>query len=296
MANERFRSVKQQVTSRFELLEAQPILGFPIASYRRFKEIGGKQLAFVVGGNLFVSVIPLFIIGYAIIEKFNPDRSFAVILIERFHLDGETAALVRSTFTNARSGQSTALSLSVVSLFVTGFGVATTVQTAYARAFRVAPLRGVRKFARGAAWLALMLGVTGLVLTLRYWSDTRPWWFLAPMLPALALLNFVFFLVSPRLLLDLPFAWRHLVPGAVICVVVNGIVGAVSAAFLRNWLDAYGRAYGGFGVTLAFLAWIGVLATFWVWIGAIAGVYWERFAGAGEVAAIEEISERAAGT
>jgi hypothetical protein len=64
--------------------------------------------------------------------------------------------------------------------------------------------------------------------------------------------------------------------------------------FLRNWLTAYGHAYGGFGVALAFLSWIGVLATFWVWIGAIAAVYWERFADAAPVARLDGGSARAA--
>lgn len=283
----RYRVAKERVEARVDVVEAHPILGFPIASYRRFAEIDGKQLAFVIGGNLFISVIPLLIIGYAIVERFNPDRSFAAIVVQRFHLDGETAAVVRETFTNARSGRNAALSLSVGSLFVTGYEVATTVQAAYARAFRVAPLDGFRRFVRGAAWLALMLTGTVVELTLRYWAESRPWWFLVLMLPVLVGFTFAFYLMSPRLLLDVPFAWRHLAPGAAICVVVNGVVGAVSAAFLRDWLGAYGQAYGAFGVTLAFLAWIGVLATFWVWIGAIAAVYWERFAGPSEVAAIE---------
>jgi uncharacterized BrkB/YihY/UPF0761 family membrane protein len=239
---------------------------------------------------MFISVIPLFIVGYAILEAFNPNRSIAVVVIQRFHLTGEPAALVRQTFTNARSGRNVALSLSLVSLLVTGFSVATTVQTAYARAFRVKPLRGAEKFIRGAAWLALMLAVTATAVTLRYWAHSRPWWFLVLTLLVLAATTFVFYLVTPRLILHLPFEWHDLIPGAAICVVANGIVSAVSVLLMRRWLSAYGHAYGSFGVALAFLAWIGILATFWVWIGAIAGVYWERFAGAAEVAQIEEMS------
>jgi uncharacterized BrkB/YihY/UPF0761 family membrane protein len=275
-------------------LEQRPLLGFPIASYRRFKEIDGKQLAFVIGGNLFISVIPLLIVGYAIIEAFNPNRTIAVVLIQRFHLSGDTAALVRQTFTNARSGRNIALSLSVVSLLVTGFTVATTVQTAYARAFRVTPLRGVDKFVRGAAWLTLLVTLMVVALTLRYWAQTRPWWFVALTLPLLVAMTFFFFLETPRLLLDRQFPWRHLVRGALVCVVAYEIINAISVFFLRNWLTAYGHAYGGFGVAVAFLSWIGVLATFWVWIGAIAAVYWERFAGAAPVAQLDGGSARAA--
>jgi membrane protein len=288
---ERVRGASAHLSKRISALEERPVLGFPIASYRRFKEIDGKQLAFVIGGNLFISVIPLFVVGYAIIEAFNPQRTFAVVVIQRFHLTGQTADLVRQTFTNARSGRNVALSLSIVSLLVTGFGVATTVQTAYARAFRVEPLRGAEKLVRGGLWLVLMLTTTGIGLTLRYWADSRPWWFVAAAVPLILAANFAFYLVTPRLLLDVPFEWRHLVPGAAICVVALAVVSGVSVFLMRKWLSAYGHAYGGFGVALAFLSWIGVLALFWVWIGAIAGVYWERFATEPERAAVEEASE-----
>jgi uncharacterized BrkB/YihY/UPF0761 family membrane protein len=283
-----------QLSGHVDSLEARPVLGFFIASYRRFKEIDGKQLAFVIGGNMFVSVIPLFIVGYAILEAFNPHRTIAVVMIQRFHLTGQTAALVTQTFSNARSGRNVALSLSVVSLFVTGFGVATTVQTAYAKAFRMEPLRGAQKFARGAVWLLLMLATTATGLTLRYWAQSRPAWFLAVTVPVLIAINFGFYVVAPRLLLDVPFAWRHLVPGAAACVIAYGIVSGISLFLMRNWLSAYGHAYGPFGISLALLSWIGIIALFWVWIGAIAAVYWERFASSSERAEVEEFSEHRA--
>ena len=293
-AVQRIHGRASQLSEHVDALERRPVLGFPIASYRRFKEIDGKQLAFVIGGNMFVSVIPLFIVGYAILEAFNPHRTIAVVVIQRFHLSGQTAALVTQTFSNARSGRNVALSLSIVSLLVTGFGVATTVQTAYAKAFRMEPLRGAQKFSRGGAWLVLMLGTSGVGLTLRYWAQSRPAWFLALTVPALLAINFGFYLVTPRLLLDVPFEWRHLVPGAAACAVAYAIIGAVSVFLMRNWLGAYGHAYGPFGISLAFLSWIGIIALFWVWIGAIAAIYWERFASSSERAEVEDVSEHRA--
>ena len=92
----------------------------------------------------------------------------------------------------------------------------------------------------------------------------------------LLLLEFGFFLVTPRLLLDLPFAWRDLVSGAAVCTVAGAIVHVVSVFFLRNWFSEYGNAYGGFGIALALIAAVGIIASFWVWIAALMGVYWER--------------------
>jgi uncharacterized BrkB/YihY/UPF0761 family membrane protein len=283
LPKQRLQDAASRASSWLNEVERRPALGFPVASYRRFKEMQGKHLAFVIGGNMFISVLPLFVVGYAIIEAFNPNRSIAVVLIQRFHLEGQTAALVRQTFTSARSGRNAALSLSIVSLFVTGFSVATTMQVAYARAFRVQPLRGVQKLSRGAAWLLLMIAVSAVGLTLRYWAHSRPWWFLAVAVLVLVAVTFVFFLVSPRLLLDLPFEWRHLRVGAAACVVAHAIVSLVSTFLMRRWLGVYGHAYGGLGIALAFLSWVGVFATYWVWTGAIAAVYWDRFATSQEI-------------
>lgn len=103
-------------------------------------------------------------------------------------------------------------------------------------------------------------------------------------------LEFVFYLVTPRLLLDLPFKWRDLVPGAAVCTGAAVIVHAVVFFFLRKWVAEYGQAYGGFGVSLALIASIGIISSFWIWIAAVMGVYWERKAGPAAVAAMEELS------
>ena len=39
------------------------------------------------------------------------------------------------------------------------------------------------------------------------------------------------------------------------------------------------KRYGAFGVSLALVAFVGIIASFWVWIAAVMGVWWERKAG-----------------
>ena len=240
--------------------------------------------------NLFVAVIPLIIIGYAFIEAFNPRRDVGNLIVGNLHLTGSTAQIVRATFSNASSGKSVALSISLISLLITGLDVSATAQVAYARAFTVAPLRGVQKYLRGAAWLILLLAGTGAALTVRSLAASHPPWVAIVAGTVLIALQFGFFLVSPRLLLDLPFAWRDLVPGAAICTGAAIVVHAVSALFLRNWLGVYGHAYGGFGISLALAAFVGIIASFWVWIAAVMGVWWERKAGPAAVAKMEKLS------
>jgi uncharacterized BrkB/YihY/UPF0761 family membrane protein len=271
-------------------LEQRPWINFPLESFRRFKKIEGKHLAIVIALNLFVAVIPLMIIGYALFEAFNPNRDVGNLLIGNLHLTGNTAQIVKDTFSNASSGKSVALSISLISLLITGLDVSATAQIAFARAFDMTPLRGVQKYLRGAAWLILLLADTGAALTLRSVATHHPLGFAIAAGAVLLVLEFGFFLVTPRLLLDLPFKWRDLVPGAAICTVAASVVHIVLTFFLRNWLAEYSHAYGAFGVSLALAATVGIIASFWVWIAAVMGVWWERKAGPAAVAAMEELS------
>jgi uncharacterized BrkB/YihY/UPF0761 family membrane protein len=273
-----------------EKLEKRPWVAFPLESFRRFNKIEGKHLAIVIALNLFVAVIPLLIIGYAFVQAFNPHRDVGNLLASNLHLTGSTAQIVRGTFSNAGSGKSVALSISLVSLLITGLDVSATAQIAYARAFSMTPLRGVQKYLRGAAWLVLLLADTGASLTLRNLATHHALGFAIAAVVVLLVLEFGFFLVTPRLLLDLPFKWRDLVRGAAVCTVAAAIMHVVLSFFLRNWFSEYGHAYGGFGVSLALAAAVGIVASFWVWIAVVMGVYWERKAGPAAVAKMEELS------
>jgi uncharacterized BrkB/YihY/UPF0761 family membrane protein len=271
-------------------LERRRWVAFPLESLRRFNQIDGKHLALVIAANLFIAVIPLIIIGYAFAEAFDPRHSFGVVIAKNLHLTGGTAHIVEDTFTNASSGKSVALSIGVISLLITGLDISATAQAAYARAFTMTPLRGFQKYLRGGAWLVVLLAGTSAGLTLRSLTAGRPVWFVLIAVLVWVAVEFGFFLITPRLLLDLPFAWRDLVPGAAVCTGAAIVVHAVAAFFLRYWFGEYGHAYGGFGIGLALIAFTGIIASFWVWIAAVMGVWWEHKAGPAAVAAMEKLS------
>ena len=128
--------------------------------------------------------------------------------------------------------------------------------------------RGVQKYVRGWIWLIALLAMTSTGLTIRYWASSRPWWFLALLAPCSLAVTFGFYLVTPRLVLDLPFAWRDLLPGALICTAIAAVINLSSTFFLARWFGVYGRAYGAFGISIALMSWIGIISLFWVWIAA----------------------------
>jgi uncharacterized BrkB/YihY/UPF0761 family membrane protein len=284
------RRYRGKLREHWAKLEQRRQVAFLLQTARRFQQIEGKHLALVISVNLFVAVIPLLIILYAFIQAFSPHHSFGALVVRDLHLTGNTAHVVRDTFTNASSGKSVALSISLISLLITGLDVSATAQVAYARAFTMTPLRGIQKYLRGAAWLILLLAFTVAALALRALAASQSWWYTPLAAAGLLVAEFVFFLLTPRLLLDLPFKWRELIPGAAVCTAAAVVVHAVTTFFLRNWVAQYGHAYGGFGVSLALIAAIGIIASFWVWIATVMGVYWEHKAGPAAVAAMEELS------
>jgi hypothetical protein len=275
-------------------LESRPRIGFALRSVRRFNRMEGKHLSLVIAMNLFVAIIPLFIVGYALLVAFNPDRSFGSFIVNTFHLTGQTADTVDQTFSNARSGRNTALSISVISLLITGLDVSATVQLAYARAFGLTPLSGLRKYLRGGAWLFIMLAVTSIGLALRATVADRSNWVLVLAIPLYLSVQFGFYLVTPRLLLDLPFAWHSLAPGAAVSTGAAVLVNAFSSFQLHRWLSGYSHAYGSFGIGLSIIAYVGLIALFWVWIAAVMATYWENKAGSAAVAAMHKLSAQSA--
>jgi len=291
----RTRRYRQKLQHYQDKLEQRPQVAFLLQANRRFNKIEGKHLALVISLNLFVAVIPLLIIIYAFAASFSANRSFGTLVARDLHLTGNSALIVRDTFTSARSGKSVALSISVISLLITGLDVSATAQVAYARAFTMTPMRGVQKYMRGAAWLILLLADTVIVLALRNLAASRPVWFTIASGVVLLVLEFVFYMITPRLLLELPFKWRDLVPGALVCTGAAVIVHALVLFFLRKWVAEYGHAYGGFGVSLALIAAIGIISSFWIWIAAVMGVYWEHKAGPAAVAAMEKLSAEISG-
>jgi uncharacterized BrkB/YihY/UPF0761 family membrane protein len=286
----RARRCQEKLLPHQEKLEKHPWASFPPESVRRFNKGEGKHLAIVIALNLFVAFIPLIIIGYAFIKAFNPHRDIGNLIAEDLRLTGSTAQIVKATFANDSSGKSVALSISVISLLITGLAISATAQIAYARAFDMTPLRGTQKSLRGAAWLILLIADTAAAMGLRSLAIHHPIGFAIAAGTMLVVLELGFFLLTPRLLLDLPFKWRDLAPGAAVCTAAAVIVHTVAVFFLRNWFAGYGHAYGGFGISLALAAAVGLIASFWAWIAAVMGVWWERKAGPAAVAKMEKLS------
>jgi uncharacterized BrkB/YihY/UPF0761 family membrane protein len=96
-------------------------------------------------------------------------------------------------------------------------------------------------------------------------------------------MNYAFWLITPRLLLDKDLAWRDVRPGAILGMIASTVLWILSLVILPGWFSWYGQGFGGVGIALALLSWTYVVAIVWVVIVVISAIMWERSASIDDV-------------
>jgi hypothetical protein len=226
---------------------------------------------------------------FAWATSFSSEASVAEPIVRQLGLTGETAALVRETFAASSDAREIATLVGIGSFLLVGYTLGTTMQETYARAWQLPPMRSTASFTRGVAWFALFLVNATLVELIRYQAAADGTAAVIAAAVVSFLTGFVFWLVTPRLLLDVRLGWRGLVP--------TGIAGAVGAAGFRlatgfvlpSWLNFYALPFGALGVILAFVFWVWVLTYIWVVVAAVGAAWWERSAEAHRVITVQTL-------
>ena len=272
---DRLRSARDRVL-------ANRAVSVPVLTARRFFEIGGLRKASLLAFNLFICVIPLAIIGFAAVSSFRRNVDLGNLMVTTFELKGETAQIVRDTFASNRSILRVASIIAVISFAVSGFDAASAFQATFAEAWRVDPVRGWRGALRGAAWFVLVFGTFAMGLILQRVSS-RHWYGFLIAVPLVALVNFAFWNLTPRLMLAKHLDREDLRPGAIIGMLSSTALWGVALIVLPGWFDWYGRGFGAIGIALALLSWTYVVAIVWVATVVAFAAWWEKTATADEV-------------
>ena len=170
---------------------------------------------------------------------------------------------------------------------ISGFDVASIFEKTFAEAWQVKAFGGIRGALRGAVWFSMVFASFGLSQMLqRFPSRHGAIGYLAT-IPMVLFMNYVFWLVTPRLLLDKELDWSDLRPGAVMGTIASTLLWALSMVILPSWFDWYGRGFGSIGIALAILAWTYVVSIVSVVIVTAAAAWWERTATVEEVIELE---------
>ena len=173
----------------------------------------------------------------------------------------------------------------VLSFAISGFDVGSIFEKTFAEAWGVKPYGGWRGAVRGGFWFIMVFASFGLSqfllgVPVRF---GRPYY--GAVIPIILIMNYWFWLITPRLLLDKDLDPPDLRPGAVMGMIASTALWRLSAEILPGWFDWYGRGFGGIGIALAMLSWTYVVAIVWVLIAVASSAYWER------TATVEEVLE-----
>jgi membrane protein len=229
---------------------------FPGRCVRAFADLRGLDRAVVLSSQAFTALIPLLLLVAALSPSGRGDV-VSVALIGRFGLSGDTAEAVGRLF--AQPGNGSIGVLSVLLLLFSGVSLTRRMQAVFQQAWHLEPLRGM-----GRAFNAA-LGLTVLVagISLQYFART-----LVGSLPAGAILvvplsalaSFLLWVFVPWLLLDRRIGWRRLVPAGVLTAACTSLYALATTVYMPRLLESYSRRYGLFGVTLALIGWLLVIA------------------------------------
>jgi membrane protein len=242
--------------------------GVTIGWFRRYAAADGQLYAVLLTAYLFLTVLPAALVIDSYLDS-NPN-SLADHVIHRLGLHGATETLFRSVLQGAGGHKLGASLIALGSVAFFGLGIGRVLQLAHARAWGL----DVRKarIADQARYFYVLLAI--LVAILLYAVEGKAlagkasWigWVIAPFW---LLAVFAFFIWVPRLLLHKEIARRDVVPGAVFTLLGLVAVRLLSHYLLVNWLEWYGKYYGGLGIVMALFFWVTIPATILVLAAAL---------------------------
>jgi len=234
--------------------------GATVGWFRRYAAADGQLYAVLLTAYVFLTLIPAALV---ISSYFDRDpNALADRVVNRLGLHGATEDLFRSVLQGAGGHKLAASLIALGSVVLYGLGIGRVLQLAHARAWGL-DLRKAR-IADQWRYLRVLLAILGAillyVLEVRELRGEPSWigWAIAPLWVAAV---FWFFVWAPSLLLHELVARRDIVPGAVFTML--GLVGVrlLSHYLLVNWLNWYGKNYGGFGIVMALFFWVTIPAT-----------------------------------
>jgi hypothetical protein len=247
-----------------------------VAVIERFLEIDGFTLSGLVSIQLFTTVIPLIIIGFAYFSGFASNASVGDLFIRDLGLHHPFDDRVREAFGTSSGVQYVWTFVGLGAFLVWGIPMSIRVATIFGQAWRRQQFGMPAKLGRGAAWfvlyLATMTAHERIGFAGQHEAGIRATLLLVSLVPV-----WIFWSLTPGLLVrGGGRGWKYHLLAGFAGVVIDGIIltAVVRVGFpilLRGW-----TGFGPMGVAMTLMTWCGVIATGWVVIACTSAIIWER--------------------
>jgi membrane protein len=264
--------LRRKAEARLAAEEPSSRTGVAVEWFARFRRSEGQLNSILLAAFLFLTLVPAMVVIATYVSA-DP-RVVATRMIARLDLTGATAELVRDVLTGAGGEKLVATLIAVVSVVLFGLGIGRTLQIVYARIWGIdEPKVGVTENVRYFAWLAMLIAggsIYVIELAVLKQTDSATEWVFAPFW-IFALV--AFFAWTPVFLLHRQITWREAVPGAVVATI--GLLGVrlLSSVVFTNWLNWYGKYYGGIGIAIALFFWLALITSVLIVGAAFAPAY-----------------------
>ena len=267
---------REDVDQQAQRLKQSRRLAPLIAVVERFVEIDGSTQAGLLSIQLFTTVIPILIIGFAYVSGFAENASLGDLFIRSLGLHHPLDDRVRDAFGASSGIRSVWTFFGVAAFLVWGIPMSIRVAGMFGLAWRRRPFGLTESLARGATWFFLYL----VTMAAREWLDAafhqgaaaRAALLIVPLVPV-----WIFWSLTPMLLVrDGGRGWRDMMRAGFSGVVIDGILLAtvIRVGFpilLQGW-----TGFGPIGVAMTLMTWCGFLAIGWVAIACAGAILWER--------------------
>jgi len=271
----RYDDAAKLAKDQLERLEHGRRTGPVVAIARRFGEVTGMDQSGLLAIELFTTIIPLMVIGYALASGFSSDLSPGDLVIRNMNLSGELAETVRRTFSSSRDLHKVWSVTGLASFLIWGIPMSLTVSRLFNLAWRREPFQIGWRLARGFGWFVLYLAAIAASLKITYLAEgnlARVTLFIVSAAPYA-----LFWALTPWILVrgggkGWSYMWRVGLTGAVI----DSLALRLTARVVFPWLLAGWDGFGPIGVALTIMTWCGIIATGWVITACATAVMWER--------------------
>lgn len=238
------------------------------AALDRLVEIQFVDRSIALGSLAFTALVPLLVIAAAFLPGTD---GLASTLVERFHLRGSTADLVRDVFAQPDAVRQSISWLGVLLLIGAALSFTRGLQRVYERAWRL-EARGLAGTRAGLIWIG------GIVVWSTLFASVRDWLLdLTGPVGSLTILltgNAALWLWSPWILLAGRVGWRALVPTALLTSVAMTTISVGSVIYMPEAIGRSAAHYGTIGIAIALVSWlvgVGFALTACAGVGAVLG-------------------------
>lgn len=260
---------------RLDKLEQGRRTGLYVAATKRFFEVEGLDQSGLLAIELFTTIIPLIVIGFAYFCGFAENASVGDLVIRQMNVSGALADTVRATFERSSNLRSAWSITGVAGFLIWGIPMALTVSRLFARAWKREEFPNAQRIVRGTIWFFLYLATIIAATRISYAASgniARVELFFVSGLP-----YFVLWSLTPIVLVrDGGNSWRYLTSVGLVGLLVDSFALRIVARIIFPILRSGWTGFGPIGVALALMTWCGVIGTGWVLTSCIGAVLWER--------------------